>query len=263
MCRWTPVTKSSFPIVTKSMCKDRHVKSCCRAEYKTSPLSHLTPCRHHRRTKPLSPEQAGAVTMFGFPDPGHAQVSHDDYSQDDQWNDDVTDHVVPVPMPYSGFVGQQHRVLPYPFKFMNNPEVDPRYDPRFTPHMTAGAFEGGVQIGPQFATQQAAEGQSEPQVKVETAVTLGSSTYPRASNRPPSNRPGMAYSAQQQHPTDVLDTTRAFPDSSSPEASEGRAPQDQGKPHRRGYQACQNCRSRKVKVSPSVAPSVLCTTDSY
>ncbi|KIW64770.1 hypothetical protein PV04_09680 [Phialophora macrospora] len=55
----------------------------------------------------------------------------------------------------------------------------------------------------------------------------------------------MAYNAHQQLPVNGLTNVHAYKASSSPEPGDGHGAH--GKPHRRGYQACQNCRSRKVK----------------
>ncbi len=62
---------------------------------------------------------------------------------------------------------------------------------------------------------------------------------------PSSPWPGMAYNAHQQMPLNDSTDAHAYKTSSSPEAADNHG--DLGKPHRRGYQACQNCRSRKVK----------------
>ncbi|KAJ9604202.1 zinc finger transcriptional activator [Cladophialophora chaetospira] len=62
---------------------------------------------------------------------------------------------------------------------------------------------------------------------------------------PASSRLAMAYHAHQQPATNDLNDTRAYKASSSPEPKGSHGAPD--KPHRRGYQACQNCRSRKVK----------------
>jgi hypothetical protein len=62
---------------------------------------------------------------------------------------------------------------------------------------------------------------------------------------PPGSWPAMAYNAHQQLPLNDLTNVHAYKASSSPEPGDSHGAQ--GKPHRRGYQACQNCRSRKVK----------------
>ena len=70
------------------------------------------------------------------------------------------------------------------------------------------------------------------------------SAFPTA-NSPTGSWPAMAYPALQQLPPNDLNDTHAYKASSSPEPRDSHGAPD--KPHRRGYQACQNCRSRKVK----------------
>ncbi|KIW33165.1 uncharacterized protein PV07_00036 [Cladophialophora immunda] len=60
--------------------------------------------------------------------------------------------------------------------------------------------------------------------------------------------PAMAYNAHPQLPTTSVIHPNTFKNSSSPEPGDLHAAQPrEGKPHRRGYQACQRCRERKVK----------------
>ena len=71
--------------------------------------------------------------------------------------------------------------------------------------------------------------------------------HPTANPSPSNRLSGMAYNIQPQLSANSLNHAHAIQDSSSPEANDSQDGQGQGKPHRRGYQACQNCRSRKVK----------------
>ncbi|KIX92403.1 uncharacterized protein Z520_11878 [Fonsecaea multimorphosa CBS 102226] len=60
--------------------------------------------------------------------------------------------------------------------------------------------------------------------------------------------PAMAYNAHPQLPANNGIHSNTFKNSSSPEPDESNAVQPrEGRPHRRGYQACQRCRERKVK----------------
>ncbi|OAG44442.1 hypothetical protein AYO21_01438 [Fonsecaea monophora] len=74
---------------------------------------------------------------------------------------------------------------------------------------------------------------------------------PSQATAPPfgSALPAMAYNAHPQLPSNNAIHSNTFKDSTSPEPSDNNATQvpREGKPHRRGYQACQRCRERKVK----------------
>ncbi|OAP62580.1 hypothetical protein AYL99_01807 [Fonsecaea erecta] len=60
--------------------------------------------------------------------------------------------------------------------------------------------------------------------------------------------PAMAYNAHIQLPANNVIQSNSFKNSSSPEPADATAAQPrEGRPHRRGYQACQRCRERKVK----------------
>jgi len=66
----------------------------------------------------------------------------------------------------------------------------------------------------------------------------------------PAAMPAMAYNPPNQLPTSDLARSAGFKStaSSSPEPSESISAQPrESRPHRRGYQACQRCRERKVK----------------
>lgn len=70
-------------------------------------------------------------------------------------------------------------------------------------------------------------------------------TFQPTVKSPPGTWPAMAYNGHQHYSTNNLSNTHNYKASSSPEPGESNGAQ--GKPHRRGYQACDGCRARKVK----------------
>ena len=191
--------------------------------------------------------------MYGntFPSPSAAPTSNGEYlldETDDQWCDDLTNRTVPLLQPRFPF---QFTALP--LSQLSSP-IDLRSAPQAATTSLNMAFNGGG-VDPRFAPgevrlQALGAGESQP---LPTGY-LGpvAPTYHPIAHSPP-NWPGMAYNVNPQHSANKLTSAHAFQDSSSPEACDDRSAQDPGKLHRRGYQACQNCRSRKVKVSPPLS----------
>lgn len=100
-------------------------------------------------------------------------------------------------------------------------------------------------IDPRHAPPQTPSLQYQPQ-STHVAGYLGAASLSQLpANSPPDPWPVMAYNAHQQLPLNDSSDSHAYKASPSPEAADNHGAL--GKPHRRGYQACQNCRSRKVK----------------